>query len=146
MKGSPQLALDRLDPRRITFAREVQALTKKQLAERIEKTPSAVTQFEQGTLHPDLETFARIAIALSVPPSFFARSRRADTRIKLDACNFRALRAATQRERRQSARIGELTLELMGYLEDQGVVFPQEHVSPFSLCGGGHRGDRAGGV
>ena len=134
MEGSPQLALDRLDPGRITFARELQALTKKDLAEWIEKTPSAVTQFEQGTLRPDLETFARIAIALSVPPAFFSRSQRADTRIELDACNFRALRAATQRERRQSARIGELILELMGYLEDQGVVFPQEQVSPFSCA------------
>ena len=71
MKGSPQLALDRLDPRRITFAREVQALTKKQLAERIEKTPSAVTQFEQGTLHPDLETFRAHRHRLERPSVLF---------------------------------------------------------------------------
>ena len=132
MEGSPQLALDRLDPKRITFARELQALTKKELAERIGKTPSAVTQFEQGVLHPDLETFTRITLALGMPPAFFARVQRANTRIELDTCNFRALRAATQRERRQSTRIGELNLELLGYLEDQGVVFPDEQVSPFS--------------
>jgi len=132
MEGSPLLALNQLDPKRITFARELQALTKKELAGKIGKTPSAVTQFEQGTLRPDLETFVRISLALGMPPAFFARGRRPNTRIKLDACNFRALRAATQRERRQSTRIGELILELMGYLEEQGVVFPKDQVTPFT--------------
>lgn len=132
MEGSPQFALDHLNPRRITFARELRALTKKELAQKIDKTPSAVTQFEQGALRPDLETFVRLSLALGMPPAFFTRRQRPNTQIKLDACNFRALRVATQRERRQSARIGELRLELMGHLGDEGVVFPEDQVTPFT--------------
>lgn len=37
---SPQFALDRLDPQRITYARELRGLTKKELAESIKNLPA----------------------------------------------------------------------------------------------------------
>ena len=62
---SPQFAIDRLDPHRITFARELRGLTKKELADKIKKTPSAMSQIERGLIHPDLETFVSISFASS---------------------------------------------------------------------------------
>lgn len=126
---SPQYALDRLDPRRIAFARERLGLTGKELAEKIGKTPSAVSQFEHGVTKPDLDTFVRLSMALKVPTSFFIERESSVPRISLDACHFRSKRSVTQRDRRRSARLGELLVALATSLERKGVVFPEDEVT-----------------
>ena len=70
---SPHFYLQNLDPGRIKFARELHGLTKKELAEKIGKTPSAVTQYEAGKSGLSMETFVALAHALSVPFSFFSK-------------------------------------------------------------------------
>jgi len=132
MRGdSPQYALDNLDPRRITAARERLGLTQRELAERIEKTPSAVSQFEQGTISPDLDTIVRLSLALGVPTTYFTSRRFAGTVIDFDACHFRSSRSASQKDRRRSIRLGEQFLELAVLLSEKGVQFPDEQLTSF---------------
>ncbi len=129
---SPQFALDRLDPHRITFARELRGLTKKELAERIKKTPSAMSQIERGFIRPDLETFAGLSFALKVPPSFFIGKTISTNPIELASCHFRSLRSTSQAMRRQSARKGDIFIDFVELLESKGLLFPEEKVSDFS--------------
>ena len=126
---SPQYALDRFDPSRVTFARELRGFTKKELAEKINKTPSAVSQIERGRIRPDLETFVSMSFMLKVPPSFFTKKNEFSSRIDMAACHFRALRSTSQAIRRQSARKGDLLLDFLELLESKGVLFPEENIS-----------------
>ena len=129
---SPQFALDRLDPFRITFARELRGLSKKELAESIKKTPSAMSQIERGLIHPDLETFVSISFALKIPPSFFTEKPHQTKLIELASCHFRSLRSTSQSMRRQSARKGDLCIDFVELLESKGLLFPKENVGDFS--------------
>jgi len=130
--NSPQFALDRLDPARITFARELRGLTKKSLAEKLKKTSSAVSQIERGLIRPDLATFISMSLALGVPPSFFIGTSRQQDRIDMSSCHFRALRSTSQSLRRQSVRSGDLSIDLIELLESKGVILPPEQVSDFN--------------
>jgi Zn-dependent peptidase ImmA (M78 family)/DNA-binding XRE family transcriptional regulator len=131
---SPQLALDRLDKDRITFARELRNLTKKELAEAIGKTPSTITQIESGDLRPDLETLINLGMVLQVPTTFFSKKEGTKS-IPLDKCHFRAKRSTAQALRRQSVRKGDLCLELFNLLDEYGVVFPREQLTSFPYYG-----------
>ncbi len=133
---SPQFAVDRLDPNRITIARELRGLTKKQLADDIKKTPSAISQIERGLIRPDLETFVSLSFALKVPTSFFIKRSTSLKSIELASCHFRSLRSTSQTMRRQSARKGDLCVDFMELLESKGVLFPEEHISSFSASAG----------
>ena len=130
---SPQFALDRLDPNRITFARELRGLTKKELAKSIKKTPSAVSQIERGLISPDLETFVSISFSLKVPASFFIERSAYSKSIDLTTCHFRSLRSTSQAMRRQSTRKGDMWIDLIEVLGSKGVVFPEEQISNFHV-------------
>ena len=117
------------DPARLTIAREWRGLTKKELAARVEKTPSAISQFESEDhrLRPDAQTVRRLSLALRLPIPFFATS--SDLRlIPLDAGHFRSLRSASQRDRRRLLAVGALLCDVVGFLE-QHVEWPQDAVS-----------------
>jgi len=130
---SPQFALDRLDPHRIAVARELRGLTKKELAEKIKKSSSAISQIERGLIHPDLETFVRISFALKVPPSFFTEKQDQSRHIELASCHFRSLRSTSQSMRRQSTRKGDLCIDFIELLESKGLLFPKEEVTDFNV-------------
>jgi Zn-dependent peptidase ImmA (M78 family)/transcriptional regulator with XRE-family HTH domain len=120
------LAAHRFQGARLTIARELRGLTRADLASRIDKTPSAISQFEAGRSRPDGRTLAAIALVLGVPAGFFARP---DCRpLTIEACHFRSLRSASQRERRKLLSIGTLLSELVETLEEH-VELPAEHVS-----------------
>ena len=101
-------------------------MTKKQLAEEIKKTPSAVSQIERGLISPDLETFVGLSFALQVPPSFFTYKQDSAKSIELASCHFRSLRSTSQAMRRQSARQGDLCIDFIELLESKGLLFPKE--------------------
>lgn len=131
---SPQFALDNLDPARIRKAREREGLTRKELADRIEKTPSAVSQFESGVTRPDVNTLIRIGMALQLPTLYFAKpahQAQAQSEIAFDTCHFRARRRVSQKARRASVRLGEDVLEITDYIERQGINFPEESITSF---------------
>lgn len=113
-------------PARLTLARELRTLSKSELADLIEKTPSAVSQFESGKVRPDSTTVLRLAFALGVPVGFFAFESRADF-IAIEACHFRSLRSASQRARRKLLAVGTHLSDLVGLLE-QYVELPRENV------------------
>jgi Zn-dependent peptidase ImmA (M78 family)/transcriptional regulator with XRE-family HTH domain len=119
-----------IDPERITYARELKGFSKKDLAQKVDKTPSAISQIEKSIIRPDTETLMRISLALSVPPSFFAK-KEGRRYINLGQCHFRSKRSVSQAKRKQSVRIGDFFIEFVDFLQQQGVVFPEEKVSGF---------------
>lgn len=56
---------------RLQAARAHAKLTQEQLAERIERSPEAVSNIERGVSLPTLDTLARIAEAIGVPLGLF---------------------------------------------------------------------------
>lgn len=130
---SPQYALDHLDPARLRKAREREGLTGKDLADKIQKSASAVSQFEAGVVKPDLSTLLRISMALGVPTIYFTNkaARSSKTTIPFDACHFRAKRKVSQKARRASIRAGEDILEIVDVVSDYGINFPTEELTSF---------------
>jgi len=103
------------DPARLTLARESAAYSKRDLAEAIGRTPSAVTQYEAGLSRPSGPVIDACAAVLSVPIGFFATGR---PRLQLDIgdAHFRSLRSARAAERRRALTMVELVWELTGQL------------------------------
>lgn len=116
-------------PDRLTVAREMAGLEIKEVAERIQISPSAVTQFEKGKAKPKPETLIRLALALGVPPEFFAAEPLPE--LPINACHFRSLRSASVKERRRLIAHGRVIRRIVEYLRDL-VSFPAEQLS--SLC------------
>ena len=114
------------NPPRLSLAREAQGLSQKELAARVDTTPSAISQFESGASRPSPETVARLSLALGYPPRFFSRPLGA--RLNLSGCHFRKLRTAPKREQRQVLARGDLLLSVVDELQ-QHVVFPEEQIS-----------------
>src|SRR5690242_7469855 len=113
--GSPDLhlAAHLFHPPRLTLARELRGMTRAELAERVGKSAAAIGQFEGGAkvpCRPDPRTLAALALALGVPVGFFTR-RTPGKPLEVDACHFRSLRSASQRERRKLLARGSLLCE-----------------------------------
>lgn len=119
------------DPQRLTLAREFRGLTKNELAEKVGKTASAISQFESGRARPDGLTLGRVALALGLPAPFFAKVSDSLPLplILIEACHFRSLRSATQKNRRMLLAKGALVSGLLSFLE-QKVILPEEKLSP----------------
>ncbi len=107
----------RFYPQRLTLARELRGFTKTELATRIQKTAGAISHFEGGRSHPDPTTLGALTLALGVPKEFFHTPLGA-ARLGLDDCNFRSLRSASQRERRQLLAFGTLLSETEAVLSE----------------------------
>ncbi len=101
-------------PARLTLAREMAGLDLTELADRIDATPSAVSQFESGKARPKTETLLRMALALAAPPTFFAAP--ALPALDLDACHVRSRRSATMKERRRVVAYGWTVKAVADYL------------------------------
>lgn len=127
----PAVAALLFQPVQLTRARELRCLTKTALAAMVDKTPSAISQFESqsSNVRPDDRTLARLALALAVPVGFFARAPMVG-RVALDDCHFRSMRSVGQAQRRQALRVGELLQELARILEDEGIRLPEDRVTP----------------
>lgn len=117
-------------PARLTLAREIRGLTKTELADRVRKTVSAISQFESGRVRPDGPTLGAMSLALGQPLAFFAREPIAQP-LRLEDCHFRSLRSSTQRERRVVLATGTLLAELVARLAEH-VSLPRECVSELS--------------
>lgn len=120
------LAAHLFRPERLTLARELRGLTKTCLAERIQKTPAAVSQFEGGRARPEPGTLGSLALALQVPVGFFARAGGREP-VPTESAYFRSLRSTTQSRRRQLLSRAVLACELVDLLEAE-VEFPAANV------------------
>ncbi|ESZ99765.1 ImmA/IrrE family metallo-endopeptidase [Frankia sp. B2] len=111
------------DRTRLRMARELRGLTQVQLARDAGSvTAASVSQFENGHTRPAASTLGRLAVALRVPPSFFAAPTRPPAHEQADGF-FRSLRSTSPRDRQQALAYvhlaRELTLEL-----DKHVALP----------------------
>ncbi|WP_034602875.1 helix-turn-helix domain-containing protein [Maridesulfovibrio frigidus] len=132
MKGKTnQYHLSQLNPARITLARELKGFTKKQLAEKIGKTPSAVTQYESGRTRPELTTFCAIALALGVTTTFFAIQNTPE--ISLSSCHFRANRKTSKTAKRQALQYIKIGVSLYQRLESEGIKLPPVQIPQYEL-------------
>lgn len=130
-QNSPEYVRKNLDHTRIRLQRERKGWTGKELAGRLEVSPSAISQIERGVTKPDLETLINLGIELDTPVGFFL-DRESNTRIELDRCHFRSKRGIAQYRRRQSIADASLIVQLASVLSEKGIQFPEEQVSDFA--------------
>jgi Zn-dependent peptidase ImmA (M78 family)/DNA-binding XRE family transcriptional regulator len=125
------------DPRRLTLARWVAELSKKELAERVGVSPASITQYEAGKTVPPATTESRLALACGVSPSYLRRTggrRRPDFSTR---SFFRSLRSTPQRERDRADGLAEHVLDLAEVIERE-VYLPDVSIPLLSPA----RGDR----
>lgn len=112
------------DPRRLTLARWSAGVTKRELADRSDLSPTSITQYEAGRTMPPPATLARLALALGMPVAYFERSpgrRRPDPAAR---SFFRSLRTTPQRDRDRADALAEHLFDLADYLH-QRVTLPE---------------------
>jgi Zn-dependent peptidase ImmA (M78 family)/DNA-binding XRE family transcriptional regulator len=109
-------------PARLTMARELAGLRKRDLADAIGRTAAAVSQYELGQSRPSGETLARCAAVLDVPVAFFTTGRP-HLRLDTASTHFRSLRSTMAHQRQQALAHVELLWELIDQL-DQVVELP----------------------
>ncbi len=125
-------AAHRFNPLRLVLAREFCGCSQKQLADRINKTSSAISQFEKAKVKPDALTLAQMALALGFPVSFFAQPNRS-ARLETDACHFRSLRSTTETNKRQILAHGSMLCELVNHVE-KFIDLPEEKLSDLRMA------------
>ncbi|RCG30214.1 ImmA/IrrE family metallo-endopeptidase [Sphaerisporangium album] len=127
---TPQAVADAFDQARLTQARRLAGLTKKDLAERIGVTPAAVGQYETGATHPRPDLVPRLAETLGVPMAFFLPGR---PHAKLDGsmAHFRSLRSTRVHQRVKAVAFVEQVWELTHALERR-VRLPHVDLPGFS--------------
>jgi transcriptional regulator with XRE-family HTH domain len=116
-------------PERLAFARESAGLNRSELADRLNLTPSAVSQFEKGRTCPSADTIARMAHVLKVPVSSFGRPM--GEVIDLTACRFGSQRGTSQVERRRATRLGAMLTWLLDEFGEGNAVLRQRFLE---LC------------
>lgn len=123
------------DPRRLTLARWVNELTKKDLADRVGVSATSITQYEAGKTLPSSAVVFRLALACGVPAAYLFRSserRRPDFSSR---SFFRSLRATSQRERDRADALAEHVVDIVDLL-DSKVELPPADVPNFGVGSG----------
>lgn len=133
LEKSHHYYLQHIIPGRITYARELRGLTKKELAEKVNKTPSAITQYETGKSNLSLDTFLSISRTLSLPLSFFADAEYTSEG-NFSQCHFRANRDVTQACKKKAQRYGQQVFSIFDYLENKGIQFPAVSYPTIENC------------
>ncbi|WP_370091844.1 helix-turn-helix domain-containing protein [Streptacidiphilus sp. MAP12-20] len=108
--------VDAFDPARLTQARRLAELTKKDLAAQIGVTPAAVGQYETGVARPRPDLIPQLADVLSVPQTFFLRGRPT-CRLDASMAHFRSLRSTPKGQREKALSYAEQVWELAFALE-----------------------------
>lgn len=113
---TPVHVADAFDPARLTQARQLQGLTKKEVADDLKVTPAAVGQYEAGVARPRPDVVLRLAEVLDVPLSFFAAGR---PKAPLDAScvHFRSLRSTRVFQRDKAVAFASQVWEVTHALE-----------------------------
>lgn len=126
------------DSRRLTLARRLANLSKKELADDVGVSAASISQYEAGRTVPLQETQVKLAWACRMPVAYFQRSpdrRRPDFSSQ---SFFRSLRSTSQMERDQADAMAEHVMDIAQVLGSQ-VKLPTVDVPSFSPT----TGDRA---
>ncbi|MFI6895246.1 helix-turn-helix domain-containing protein [Streptomyces sp. NPDC050256] len=114
------------DGKRLRLARQLAGLRKNALAEKVDKTPTAIAAYEKSTKRPAPATVAQLSLALGVDPSFFLPGPVA-LEFSDAVAHFRSLRSTTQLARDQALAYGLATVDVSATLE-RHVEFPEEDI------------------
>jgi Zn-dependent peptidase ImmA (M78 family)/DNA-binding XRE family transcriptional regulator len=117
------------DPARLTQARHLAAMTKKDVADAIHVTAAAVGQYEAG-MRPRPDLIPALAATLSVPPSFFMPGRP-HARLDGSTAHFRSLRNTRAFQRAKAVAFVEQVWELT-YAIEKWVRLPFVNLPGFS--------------
>lgn len=103
---------------RLTLARHLAGMRKNELAESVDKTPTAIAAYEVGRSRPTSTTVAKLCIALGVEPSFFLATRGTEpfSHVSLEP-HYRSLRSTTQIVRNQATAYGRLVHDVVAVFE-----------------------------
>jgi Zn-dependent peptidase ImmA (M78 family)/transcriptional regulator with XRE-family HTH domain len=93
---------------RLRLARELKGWSQSRLAEAVDLTPAALSQFESGATRPSEETLTRLSAALQVPLRFFGQPL-----IETHEGFFRSLRRTSVTDRRRARAIAYLAHDLV---------------------------------
>lgn len=123
-QSSPRVGLDAVSsafmPVRLTQARVLAGLTKRELADRVGVSAQAVGQWESDVATPRSENVADLARSLHVDPRFFAAGRP-HKRLDTAEAHFRSLRSMRASDRARSLatveQVWELTCALEHYVQ-----------------------------
>lgn len=107
----------------MSLARRLNGLRRTELADRVDVTPAAISQFERGQARPTLPVVAGLALALGVPAEYFTLSRPLQPGSAASP-HFRSIRATSQVERGRALAFAELAADLLIDLE-RYVILPQ---------------------
>ncbi|MFC7994346.1 helix-turn-helix domain-containing protein [Streptomyces pilosus] len=113
---TPRAVYDAFDPARLTQARRLAGLTKKEVAERVGVSPAAVGQYETGVSKPRPDLLPRLADVLDVPLPFFIAGRPSN-RLDASMAHFRSLRSTPKAQRERALAFAEQVWELTYALE-----------------------------
>jgi Zn-dependent peptidase ImmA (M78 family)/transcriptional regulator with XRE-family HTH domain len=120
------------DPERLRLARQAAGLRKNELAQKLDVSPAAITQYEQGQTRPRPAVVAAISLALGYPPEYFMQDGRPIQQAEPSAAFFRSLRSTRQYEREQAAAKAELVWEVFVAI-DQHAALPAVDLPELSL-------------
>ena len=104
------------DPARLTQARQLKGLTKKDVADDLRVTPAAVGQYEAGVARPRPDVLLRLAEVLDVPVTFFAAGRP-NAQLDASGTHFRSLRSTRMFQRDKAVAFASQVWELTHALE-----------------------------
>lgn len=109
--SSNQIESEDFSPTRLSAARQRRGYTKRALAEKINVSSAAITQFENGTNQPSMQTITAMAFALNFPFKFFFGD-------DLDAIDprkltFRARREMSQRLRDSATAAASMAMQMI---------------------------------
>ncbi len=113
---SPADVAAAFDPARLTQARRLAGLSKKDIAERLTVTPAAVGQYEAGVTRPRPDVLNHIAESLGVPVGFFAAGRP-HALLDVSSTHFRSLRSTRVYQREKAVAFASQIWELAHALE-----------------------------
>lgn len=118
------------DAARLTQARHLAGMTKKEVAEAIKVTPAAVGQYESGVTKPRPDLIPRLAEVLGVPLTFFVYGRP-HARVDASKAHFRSLRSARAWQRDKAIAHVQQVGQLTGALEKR-VQLPPVNLPGFA--------------
>ena len=119
----------------LTKAREVRGISQPELARRIGVSRQAVSQYENNTTPPGVQTLTRIAEELKLPLHYFLRVLQSNDDHVFNRVN---ISAATKSVRKTAERRFEWLKEIVRYLREY-VTFPKVHFPQFDVPENPHR-------
>ncbi|MFD4505319.1 helix-turn-helix domain-containing protein [Streptomyces sp. NPDC058457] len=114
--ATPRAVADAFDPARLTQARRLAGMTKKDVADHLDVTPAAVGQYETGASRPRPDLVPHLAKVLDVPVEFFIAGRPSQ-RLDSSMAHFRSLRSTPKAQRERALAFAEQVWELTYALE-----------------------------